>query len=304
MFLNKVISGTIVIGTFLSILSCQSDQKDNTFTVTESPEQTARALSDAFKGYWYAGKAEITSYALQQSRYGEVREGSAVLVYVTEDFLPDAQVKADNASPSNIGVLKLNATKNFNTGIYPYHIMQSTFFPIANNQHALKITASVQEWCGHVYAQINNRDQFEVQSHSYFQSEADEAFNLDKTYLENELWVQLRIDPKSLPVDNLEVVPSLEYLRLKHQNIKAYKASAVLGDSTYTLSYPDLKRTLTIQFNPKFPYDIRQWDETYPDGQQGELMTTTAIKLKTIMEPYWQQNRNEDFYLRDQLGLD
>ncbi|MGF1555661.1 septum formation inhibitor Maf [Paucihalobacter sp.] len=309
MFLNKIEYRALLIGAFLSIVSCQSDKDNNASEKNKSSQvaiatKPAQALSDAFKGYWYGGKAEITSYALQQSRYGEVREGTAVLVYVTEDFLPDAQVKADNAASDNIGVLKLNATKNFNTGIYPYHIMQSTFFPVANNQHALKVSVSVQEWCGQVYAQINNRTQFEVQSHSYFQSEADETFNLNKTYLENELWVQLRINPKSLPVDDIEVVPSLEYLRLKHQNIKAYKATAALSDSTYTLTYPDLNRILTIEFNAEFPYSIRQWEETYPDGRNGELMTTTAVQLKTITEPYWQQNRNEDGYLRDQLSLD
>lgn len=304
MFLNKFPTGILLFAALLSIFSCKSDQDNNSSTAIASPEQPARALSDDFKGYWYAGKAEITSYSLQQSRYGEVREGTAVLVYVTEDFLPEAQVKADNAAASNIGVLKLNATKNFNTGIYPYHIMQSTFFPVANNQHALKVAASVQEWCGMVYAQINNREQFEVQSHSYFQSEADEAFELDKTYLENELWTQLRIDPSTLPVDDLEVIPSLEYLRLKHQNIKAYKATAQLSDSTYTINYPSLNRTLTIQFNPEFPYGIRQWEESYPDGGDGELMSTRAVQLRTVLEPYWQQNRNEDSYLRDQLGLE
>ena len=52
-----------------------------------------------FKDYWYAGKAEITSYKLEQSRYGELRDGKAVLVYVTEPFLPKAQVKADQKNP-------------------------------------------------------------------------------------------------------------------------------------------------------------------------------------------------------------
>lgn len=304
MLLNKIVSGIILISTFLTVFSCKSDQDKSASTVIDYPEKPAQELSDAFKGYWYGGKAEITSYSLEQTRYGEMREGTATLIYVTEDFLPDAQVKADNAAPENISVLKLNATKSFNTGIYPYHIMQSTFYPVANNQHALKVSASVQEWCGQVYAQINNRAQFEVKSHSYFQSEGDESFNLEKTYLENELWTQLRINPKSLPVEDLEVIPSLEYLRLKHKNITAYQATAKLSDSTYTLNYPTLNRTLTIQFNPKFPYNIIQWEETYPDGPQGELMTTTAIQLNTIMEPYWQQNRNEDSYLRSQLGLE
>ena len=95
-------------------------------TVTE--EKTiatvdSNELSQAFKDYWYQGKAEITSYKLEQARYGEMRDGNAVLIYVTEDFLPEVQVKADRQNAKNIPVLKLNSTKNFNTGIYPYSIM-------------------------------------------------------------------------------------------------------------------------------------------------------------------------------------
>ena len=55
-----------------------------------------------FKDYWYAGKAEITSYKLEQARYSELRDGKAVLVYVTEPFLPKAQVKSDQKNPDVI----------------------------------------------------------------------------------------------------------------------------------------------------------------------------------------------------------
>jgi hypothetical protein len=30
-----------------------------------------------------------------------------------------------------------------------------------------KITTSIQEWCGQVFAQLENRDAFEIQLHSY-----------------------------------------------------------------------------------------------------------------------------------------
>ncbi|GAA4977171.1 septum formation inhibitor Maf [Algibacter aquimarinus] len=250
-----------------------------------------------FKAYWYAGEAEISSYKLEQARYGEMREGTAVLVYVTEDFLPEIQVKADYQNPENIPVLKLNATKKFNTGIYPYSIMQSTFYPVSNNQHAIKVSSSIQEWCGHVYAQLNNREQFEIMSHSYFEREADERFKIDKTILENELWTKLRINPELLPTGNLQIVPSLEYTRLRHKTIKAYKATATLNTGVYTINYPSLNRTLTIHFNSNFPHDILSWEETI--GNQ----TTKATKLKTIKSPYWNKNSNKDQVLRDTLQL-
>jgi len=237
---------------------------------------------------------------------GELREGHAVLVYVTEDFLPETQVKADMYSEDNIPVLKLNATKNFNTGIYPYSIMQSTFYPVANDQHAIKISASVQEWCGQVYAQLNNRAQFEVMAHSYFQGEADQSFTLNKTWTENELWTKLRIDPKSLPTGSLSIIPSLEYTRLKHKDIKPYKASALLENDTYTITYGELNRSLVINFNPEFPYDILGWQETIPMGygNTGETITTSAVKLKSIQSAYWGQNSNADEHLRTDLKLE
>ena len=58
------------------------------------PRQPARHLNfDAFGSYWYQGKAEINTYALAQFRYGEKREAEAVLIFVTEDFSREKQVK-------------------------------------------------------------------------------------------------------------------------------------------------------------------------------------------------------------------
>jgi hypothetical protein len=300
---------TLVIICIL-IVSCKNEKKieladtiKTELKVSKKAKKTS--LSKAFKKYWYAGEAEITSYKLEQARYGEIREGKAVLIFVTEDFLPEIQVKADYPKQSNIPILKLNATKSFNTGVYPYSIMQSTFYPVANNQHALKVSSSMQEWCGHVYAQLNNRSQFEVMSHSYFEGEADQNFKLNKAILENELWTQLRINPKTLPTGSLNIIPSLEYTRLKHKTIKAYKANATLNGDTYSIDYPELNRNLMITFNPQFPYEILNWKETFKSGfgSKAQTLTTKATKLKTIKSPYWQKNQIKDEILRDTLQL-
>ena len=81
------------------------------------------------------------------------------------------------------------------TGVYPYSIMSSIFYPVSGGPHALKITSSVQEWCGHVFAQLNNRETFEIQSISYFEAEADQAFSIEKNVLEDELWTLIRTQP-------------------------------------------------------------------------------------------------------------
>lgn len=298
---------------FIGILfiSCENNKKSPHFAKNDINDSSVEILPDAqpltkeFKAYWYNNEAEITSYQLEQARYGELRQGNAVLIFVTEPFLKDEQVKADNNNESNIPVLKLNATKNFNTGIYPYSIMQSVFYPVGNNQHALKISCSVQEWCGHVYTQLNNHEKFEIISHSYFEGEADEDFSLDKSVLENELWAQLRINPKSLPTGEVNMIPSFEYLRLRHVPLKGYSANVNLTANTYSISYPELDRTLIINFNPQFPYDIIGWEETFMSGfgAKSQQLTTKATKLETIKSAYWKKNSNVDENLRETLGL-
>lgn len=276
----------------------------------EHPVETAKnPLSQDFKQYWYAGKAEITSYDLEQARYGEMRSGNAVLIFVTEPFLADRQVKPDRSDPNDISVLKLNSTKNFLTGIYPYSIMTSSFYPVHDNQHAIKLTSSVQEWCGQVFTQLNNRADFEVNSFSYFESDGDRSIKLDKTHLENEIWNKIRINPDGLPIGAIRMIPSLEYLRLAHKEIKAYdaKAELTIGQEYdhYLISYPSLERTLTINFSKTFPYSIESWSESSKNGSgpDAKTLTTTARKIKTLMRAYWQENKNTDVFLRDSLGL-
>ena len=71
-------------------------------------------LSSDFKDYWFAGEAELTRYELDKGRYGESHNGDAVLIFVTEPFLSEKQVKYDNL-PSDekpINVLKMNFVLN------------------------------------------------------------------------------------------------------------------------------------------------------------------------------------------------
>ena len=298
----------------LLVVGCkqENDRETSTDAVpAKKPEKQMpkNLLSEDFKAYWYGGEAEITSYQIAQARYGELRDGKAVLIYVTEPFLPEEQVKANNSDPENVSVLKLNATKKFLTGIYPYSIMSSTFYPVYDNQHALKTSLSVQEWCGHVYSQLNSREQLEFTSHSYFEGEADQAFSMEKNILENELWTKIRINPDNLPQGEVSIIPSLEFLRLKHQEVKAYKAIAQLsskeGITTYTISYPELERNLMVNFTTNFPYSIESWEEEFKSGfgSSAKTLTTSATKIKTLKMAYWKQNENKNLVLRDSLGL-
>ena len=292
------------------IINCQSENH-KTEGVKSSPStpsadeilKPAQNLSHDFKSYWFSGEAELATYDLEQVRYGQLRKGTATLIFVTEDFLPEEQVKAETQKTSNIKVLKLNKTKNFVTGIYPYTIMQSVFFPVANNQHAIKVSGAVQEWCGHMYAQINNREMFEISSHSYFQGEADQNYSLEPTYTENEIWTQLRLDPKSLPQGKLKMIPSIEFTQLQHKKIKPYKAQATLNGGKYTVSYPNLNRSLTINFKNEFPYKITSWQVHHNMKDTTHLLINAQLKQQMKLD-YWNKNKTADTIYRKQLSLD
>ena len=118
---------------------------ENANSSAKSAPKPARDLDQAWKDYWYSGTAELNRYTLQQARYGEIREGDAVLIFVTEDFLSDQQVKYEGGPKDMVeSVLKLNATKKFWTGVYPYSLMTSVFTPIASASPSLKVSTSAQ----------------------------------------------------------------------------------------------------------------------------------------------------------------
>ncbi len=285
--------------TAVLLISCQSPE----------PSASNRNLSDQEKAYWYTGEAEIASYRLSQVRYGEMRAGHAVLIFVTEPFSTDSWSKTDNPGEDDISVMKLNFTKKFTTGIYPYSMMTSTFLPyIMEGQNSLKISSSSQEWCGHTYMELRNNSHYEIGISSYFEGE-NQNLSLKKDLLEDDIWTLIRKDPSSLPTGTLNVIPSFFYLRLKHQETKAYECNIdlITGDSTstYTLDYPTLDRSLSIEFESKFPHKILGWKETYPEGfGDPQMMTTSAELLTAIKSDYWTKNAVKDSVFREKLLLE
>ncbi len=262
--------------------------------------------------YWYKGKAEITSYDLKQARYGEIHKGHAVLIFVTEDFSKKKHVKLDNpltAGNDRVPILKLNLTKKFNTGIYPYSLMTSVFSPV-NNTPTLKVTSSAQEWCGHTFSQLNLRDDsYRFSGYSYFESEGDQNYSIKQTLLEDEIWNRIRLAPDSLPTGEISIIPSTTLSRLKHFPLEATSARATKTKSdvtsTYKVSFASPKHSLTITFNNAFPHEILGWEETYSSGwgANAKTLTTTATKKKTLLTNYWVKNKTIDEKLRRELEL-
>ena len=287
----------IIIIVTAFILGCQSPNTNTSY------DQNVE-LSSSFKDYWYDGNAEISSFNLTQSRYGEPREGEAILIYVTEDFLVNEQVKSNVKSKNSKSALKLNRTKKFITGIYPYSIMNSSFTYLGQKDPLAKITTSIQEWCGQAYLQLNKKRGLSIASHSYFEGEADQNINLPNGITEDELWHWIRTSPTSLPLGNIKLLPPFEFLRLLHKPIQFYDANAALDSTsthfTYELSYPELNRKISINFEKKTPFSILGWNEF---DLSDPKKTTTATRKKIMKLPYWQLNNLGDERFRDSLKL-
>ena len=272
-----------------------------------------------FGDYWYQGKAEITSYNLKQARYDELHDGNAVLIFVTEDFSALKQVKLDRpdeAGDDAVKVLKLNALRDFNTGVYPYTVMTSAFTPVDRDRYprTLKITTSAQEWCGHAFVQLNLQDdRYRVHQYSYFESEGDRTEELEAVITEDEIWTTIRLNPDDLPTGEVTIIPGSLYQRFDQTAWRTVNATAILMPDArapdimvYNLVYyPDLNRTLTIRFKRDFPHEIESWEEVEiaADGTTKELVTT-AVRNKRLMLDYWTKNSVVDVKLRGELGLD
>lgn len=276
--------------------------------------------SGQFKQTWYSGKAELSSYALQQARYGEMRSGEAMLIFVTEDFSSDKLVKLDEPDKTSekVRVLKMNLTKNFITGIYPYSMMLSVFTPVSKEgtDKTIKESCTSQEWCGQTFSQLALKgSDYSWELHSYFEKESGQDKKFNAGVLEDELWNRIRMNPSSLPQGKVSLVPGLLWQRLSHIELKEEEASITVSkadtffikDSAAqlcTIYYPAAQRTLQIYFQSLFPHQILGWQETYPDGiGNKKMLTTKAKRKKTIWLDYWKHNGLADTIYRDTLQL-
>jgi len=302
----------IFIIPFLTLIFSSCEGQVNT-----SPDDPYQASHpEEFGEYWFGGEAEINRFELEQMRYGEKRNGEAVMIFVKESFLLEKQVKKEFGQGKSTGVLKLNFLKKFTTGIYDYSLMSSTFTPIDFRKYpsTLKVSFSAQDWCGQSFGQMNVKDkELEFELRSYFQAEGDRDTSIAATYLEDDIWNRMRLEPQTLPLGKIEMVPSMEYLRLRHKAFGPYECEANLflqvNDSesgeefySYQLYYPDLDRKLTVRCESRFPFRVLGWEETW-NASTDEARATKAELKNTIKSPYWQKNGVKNEALRDSLGL-
>jgi hypothetical protein len=284
---------------------------------TNKPTETPNGFWD----YWGDGKGEVSSYRVVVSRYGELREGYSVLVFVTEDISRTTRIKDDSGklpAPDRAPVLKLNRVVKFTTGIYDYSLLTSTFSSVSAELgrpafEPLKISFSAQEWCGHVMQiLIPQRDQIELTLHSYFEREGDQKRSIklpaNAAYEDNlPIWIrELNGDVLTTGQKReLQIFPASWVSRVSHQQAD-FQSGWIMKENGETLKSPEgnaathrwtwqignRKEMYWVEKN--YPRRILKWNSS--DGGSGEIK-------KTLRLPYWQLHNNADLPYREQLGL-
>jgi hypothetical protein len=271
-----------------------------------------------FWAHWGDGKAELNGYRLTQPRYGQSRSGTAVLIFVTEDFSDSLRVKADpgkHPASDVYPVLKLNVVRDFQTGIYDYNTMTSVFARVSAGWPLAKVSFSSQEWCGQVWHQLTPRNGKLLGTyHSYFDGEADGQDDLalpKDGVFEDALPVLLRgwngqyLKPgesRTIPF-----LPSLFRSRLAHKRLAWGKATITRAAAPADVKVPagtfkavtwtvaedgGVKSTYAFEAAPPF----RLLRFTSDAGDE-------AVLLGSSRESYWKLNApGGERYLKE-LGL-
>ncbi len=274
-----------------------------------------------FWSFWGDGKAEISSYRIKVSRYNELRDGYAVLIYVTEDMNRKTRIKVESdrvPQKDRLPVLKLNHIMKFTTGIYDYSVMTSVFSSVESEfgrppLKPMKISLTSQEWCGHVFMMaIPNSKKLELTVHSYFEREGDQQRELDiprDAMYEDNLWIWIReLKGEVLPVGEkrqVSMLPSMWHARSKHVSV-AFQPAWIAKEKGETIEFEGATRatwkwswnvagkTMTVWVEQDYPHRIIRWESSL--GESGEL-------IKSVRLPYWMLNQSDKLFYRKELGI-
>jgi hypothetical protein len=302
----------------LSIAACGAHPQARAAAPADPP-----VFGDAFWKFWGDGRAELAGYDLTFRRYGELRKGVAVTIFVTETFSNSLRVKADpgkHPKSDEFPVLKLNLVEDFSTGIYDYNLMTSAFVALTpvNGRPAgslTKVSFSSQEWCGNVYAHLLfDAAQARLTSHSYFDGEADlsrtlsvpsDALSADAILL----WARGLAAPWLAPGERRTValLRSLETARLEHRPVEMLRATLSRAAAPSRASAPagtfDVElRRVEIEGGPSWtvavegaePHRIIGWETN--EGQKASLLGSERLQ-------YWKLNAPGGESALAKLGL-
>ena len=276
-----------------------------------------------FWSTWGDGKAELSAYDLTFPRYHQLRKGIAVTVFVTEPFSNTLRVKADpgrHGPGDEFPVMKLNLIKDYQTGIYDYNDMLSSFVSLADVNHhpaatPTKISFSSQEWCGHVYSQMLFGEQrIHLTQHSYFDGEADQQRDLeypDWGTAEDShfLWARGMARPwmKTGSEMNRLLLTSFETSRGKHVPLAWAKGKLALDAGTlrvqtragaFEVEVWRAQRAdgtwRAFYVEKADPKRIIKWETS--EGEKAELLGSDRLK-------YWEMNKEGGEAALERLGI-
>lgn len=283
--------------------------------VAQATMTAAPPVEPLFWQHWSDGLAELSGYDLVQPRYGELRHGRAVAIYVTEPYSRSKYVKVNQHDPKDadqVTVLKLNLVKRFQTGVYDYSLMTSVFAVPQEGFTPLEVTFSSQEWCGHVFDQVQRTpDGLELTVNSYFEGESlTDRVRGPEVLPEDALFITLRgLGAGALATADADaqLLPSATYRRLAHKPARAYGARIDWADAATQVQVPagafDVRRATwnraddvacSADVEVAYPHRIVQWQ--CADGEVAKLTGTVRL-------PYWQTHGEGDEKLLQGLGL-
>jgi hypothetical protein len=276
------------------------------------------ASAQDFWKHWGDGRAELNGYRLTQPRYGALRPGSAVLIFVTEDFSDAERVKAESPRPGAEGVypvLKLNHLREFQTGIYDYRTMTSVFARVAPGFPVRKVSFSSQDWCGQVWHQLlPGPSRVDGVFHSYFEGEADgqDALSFPEGgVFEDALPILLRgWNGEYLKEGESRTVPFLPSLfsrRLNHKRLARGQAMIARASGASRVEVPAgtfqaVVYTVAEEGGPKTTYAFEA-APPYRFLRRSSDAGEDAVLLGSTRQPYWKHNGLGGEALLRELGL-
>jgi hypothetical protein len=287
------------------------------------PLASSPVFGEEFWKRWGDGKGEVSGYDLTFPRYGELRKGVAVVVFVTETFSNSARVKSDpgkHPKSDEFPVMKLNLVQDFSTGIYDYNLMTSAFVALApvNGRpagSATKVSFSSQEWCGDTYGQLLfDAGSARLSTHSYFDGEADQSHELSvpADTLAGDallLWARGFAAPILAAGDRREIslVKSIRTARLNHRPIELEKATLSREAAPSRITVPAgtfevNRRTVEIAGGPTWkisvetaePHRLVEWETS--DGEKASLLAGERLE-------YWRLHSEKDRGALARIGL-
>lgn len=284
----------------------------------------ASHYDQAFWDTWSDGFAEVSTYELVMPRYGEPREGESILIFVPETFSERQRVKSEagrNPKADEFPVMKLNWQKNYQTGIYDYSEMLSSFLglaPIAGRAEGMLAKSSFtrQEWFGHIFSQaLFDHNRIRVSGANYQDGDADAAQVLEArpdAISEDGLafWARGMAPPFLKPGESKDV-PFLTSLRSARDARKPMAWSRINLTRNATLQRIEVPagefeveaysaqlangRGFIFYIEREAPYRIIRWQFT--SGESGDMVASERVK-------FWELNRPGGEEALRTLGLE